>query len=473
MKPNTSINRRDFLWKTGGGFGALAMQGLLADSKEPQTIGTPSPILHHKPRVKRVVQLFMNGGASPMDTFDYKPTLKSQHGQRFDPGEGQLVESVTNSPGFKVMASPFEFQRHGQSGQWVSEVFPHIGSMVDELTFLMSMHSPSNVHGIASYMQNTGFTLPGFPCVGAWISYALGKISRNLPEFVVMPDPRGLPYNNLANFSSGFLPAKHQGTVIQPSSKTPIPFLNPPEASDNITPVGETEGLQLLHQLNQAHLKTSGGDQLLESRMQSYEDAARLQLLAPELFDLGKETDAVKKLYGLDDEETKDFGTRCLMARRMLERDVRFIQIWSGAGGPKNNWDNHANIHKELPWIANQVDRPIAGLLTDLKQRGLLDETIVVFATEFGRTPGSQNSDGRDHHPYGFSVWMAGGGIRGGTVHGSTDEIGFHAEENPHYVTDVHATIMHQLGLHPHRLHVPGHQRLERDYGNVISEILA
>jgi hypothetical protein len=465
MKQNLSINRREFLWKTGGGFGALALQGLLADT-------TPSHARfpHHKPLAKRVVQLFMNGGTSPMDTFDYKPTLKAQHGERFDPGEGQLVESVTNSPGFKVMASPFEFQRRGQCGQWVSEVFPHIGSMVDELAFLMSMHSPSSVHGIASYMQNTGFTLPGFPCVGAWVSYALGKINRNLPEFVVMPDPRGLPYNNLANFSSGFLPAKHQGTVIQPSSQTPIPFLHPPETASGITAEGESDGLNLLQKLNAAHLQSLGGDQLLESRMQSYEDAARLQLLAPELFDLTKETSAVKTLYGLDAEETKDFGTRCLMARRMLERDVRFIQIWSGAGGPSNNWDNHSNIHKELPWIARQVDLPIAGFLKDLKATGLLEDTLVIWTTEFGRMPFTQGESGRDHNGGTFVSWLAGGGVQAGTSMGQSDRWAWKAE-TPIWCYDLHATVLHLLGIDHTKLTFR-HNGLDRRLTDVHGEIL-
>jgi hypothetical protein len=465
MKQNLSINRREFLWKTGGGFGALALQGLLADT-------TPSHARfpHHKPLAKRVVQLFMNGGTSPMDTFDYKPTLKAQHGERFDPGEGQLVESVTNSPGFKVMASPFEFQRRGQCGQWVSEVFPHIGSMVDELAFLMSMHSPSSVHGIASYMQNTGFTLPGFPCVGAWVSYALGKINRNLPEFVVMPDPRGLPYNNLANFSSGFLPAKHQGTVIQPSSQTPIPFLHPPETASGITAEGESDGLNLLQKLNAAHLQSLGGDQLLESRMQSYEDAARLQLLAPELFDLTKETSAVKTLYGLDAEETKDFGTRCLMARRMLERDVRFIQIWSGAGGPSNNWDNHSNIHKELPWIARQVDLPIAGFLKDLKATGLLEDTLVIWTTEFGRMPFTQGESGRDHNGGTFVTWLAGGGVQAGTSMGQSDRWAWKAE-TPIWCYDLHATVLHLLGIDHTKLTFR-HNGLDRRLTDVHGEIL-
>ena len=474
MSISKAMQRREFLWKTGAGFGAVALNGMLAQETGNMLLTQESKHLHHRPKIKRVVQLFMNGGVSPMDTFDYKPALKPLHGQRFDPGKGQLVESVTNSPGFKVMDSPFQFKQHGQCGQWVSDVFPQIGGIVDDLAFLMSMHSTSNVHGIASYMQNTGFTLPGFPCFGSWVSYALGKLNRNLPEFVVMPDPRGLPYNNLGNFSSGFLPAKHQGTVIQPSSKTPIPFLNPPENIQEITPQSEADGLGLLKSLNQLHLAASGGDQWMESRMQSYEDAARLQLLAPELFDLGHETAAVKSLYGLDSEETRDFGTRCLIARRMLERDVRFIQIWSGAGGPSNNWDNHSNIHTELPWIARQVDQPIAGFIKDLKATGLLDDTLVIWTTEFGRMPFTQGESGRDHNGGTFVTWLAGGGIRPGTQIGQSDPWGWKAE-TPIWCYDLHATVLHLLGINHERLtyrHNGLDRRLTDVHGEVLSKIL-
>lgn len=470
MNIPSSIQRRDFLGKLGGGFGALALQSILANDISKSIRPPISNSIHHRPRIKRVVQLFMNGGVSPMDTFDYKPALRKLNGQRFDPGSGQLVESVTNSPGFKVMDSPFKFKQNGQCGQWVSEVFPHMGGIVDDLSFLMSMQSTSNVHGVASYMQNTGFTLPGFPCVGSWVSYALGKLNRNLPEFVVMPDPRGLPYNNKGNFSSGFLPAKHQGTVIQPSSKTPIPFLKPPKEAEGITEQSESAGLDLLNTLNASHLAASGGDQQMESRMQSYENAARLQLLAPELFDLNSEPESVKSLYGLQEDETRDFGTRCLVARRMLERDVRFIQIWSGAGGPSNNWDNHSNIHKELPWIARQVDLPIAGFLKDLKATGLIDDTLVIWTTEFGRMPFTQGESGRDHNGGTFVSWLAGGGIRPGTRIGQSDPWAWKAE-NPIMCYDLHATVLHLLGI-DHELLTYRHNGLDRRLTDVHGEVL-
>jgi hypothetical protein len=475
MTPSDTMHRRAFLWKSGAGFGALALDQLLAETEETGTIGMSPPHRHHPPRARRVVQLFMNGGVSPMDTFDHKPALVPLNGKRFDPGDGQVVESVTNSPGFPVMASPFAFRQQGQCGQWVSEVFPHMGGMVDDLAFLMSMQSTSNVHGIASYMQNTGFALPGFPCAGAWVSYALGKINRNLPEFVVMPDPRGLPYNNLGNFSSGFLPAKHQGTVIQPTHANPVPFLHPSGAFPSINARSESDGLKLLRQLNGFHLAYSGQDQMLTSRMESYENAARLQLMAPELFDLSQESELVKSLYGMDAEETRDFGQRCLTARRMLERDVRYIQIWSGAGGPSNNWDNHANIQKELPWIARQVDLPIAGFIKDLKATGLLDDTLVIWTTEFGRMPFTQGQSGRDHNGGTFVTWLAGAGVRPGTRMGVSDPWGWKAE-TPIWCYDLHATLLHLLGVDHTRLtfrHNGLDRRLTDVHGELLTPIMA
>src|SRR5688572_22761579 len=273
------LSRRDMLWRVGGGFAGLALAHLL---RQDHLLAGDRPLPHFAPRAKRVIQLFMNGGVSPMDTFDHKPRLAELHGQRFDPGGGQLVESVTNSPGFKVLKSPFEFRRHGQSGRWVSSVFPAMAKIVDELTFVMSMASKSNVHGLASYMQNTGFVMPGFPAMGAWISYGLGRLNDNLPAFVVMPDPRGLPYNNEGNFSAGFLPASHQGTVVRASAATPIDDLFPPARAKHVTRDSEVDGLALLRGLNRGHLERWPGDSRLEARIESYELAARMQSAAPE-----------------------------------------------------------------------------------------------------------------------------------------------------------------------------------------------
>jgi hypothetical protein len=463
---SAAFNRRHFLLRSGGGFGGIALARTLGI--EGENFRT------HAPKAKRVIQLFMNGGVSQMDTFDPKPRLKELDGKRFDPGAGQLVESVTNSPGFKVLASPFDFKQHGQSGRWVSSVFPHIAGIVDELAFLTSMTSKTNVHGLGSYMQNTGFTLPGFPCMGAWLSYGLGKISRDLPEFVVMPDPKGLPYNNLGNFSSGFLPAKHQGTVINVKGEAPINFLFPPKEANQITPKSESDGLELLGSLNQSYARRFPSDSQLEARLESYELAARMQLSAPEVFDLSSETQATKKLYGLDDETTGDFARRCMTGRRMLERGVRFVQIWSGAGGPSNNWDNHANISTELPKMARQVDQPIAALVRDLKSRGMLEDTLVIWTTEFGRMPFSQGQAGRDHNGGTFVTWLAGAGIKPGSAYGQSDEWGWKAQKET-WCYDLHATILHLLGIDHEKLTVRHNgidRRLTDVHGRVIDEIL-
>ena len=460
--------RRHFIEQLGGGFGSLALAQVLGGNASAQ-------LRHHAPKAKRVIQLFMNGGVSQMDTFDPKPQLDKLHGKGFDPGDGQLVESVTSSPGFKVLRSPFEFKQHGECGRWVSSVFPNIATIVDELAFILSMTSSTNVHGLGSYMQNTGFTLPGFPCVGAWVSYALGRISENLPDFIVLPDPNGLPYNNYGNFTSGFLPTKHQGTVIQTASANPIQFINPPAGAAHITPASESDGRALLQKLNRQHLQAWPQDDRLEARIESYEMAARMQLSAPEVFDFSKESPAVKKLYGLEGKETGDFGKRCLLARRMIERGVRFVQVWSGAGGPTNNWDNHANIVKELPHMTRQVDQPISALIRDLKSRGLLDDTLVIFTTEFGRMPFSQGQGGRDHNGGTFVTWLAGGGTRPGSAYGASDEWGWKAEK-PVWCYDLHATLLHLLGIEHEKLtfrHQGIDRRLTDVHGHVIEEILA
>ncbi len=422
------MNRRDFLWHTGGGFGGLALAHLL---------GAQTPLradlnggLHHKAKAKRVIQLFMNGGVSQVDTFDYKPELVKRHGEKVDFG---LTAAATSTPG-AVMKSPFKWTQHGQCGRWVSEVFPHIAQHVDDLAFLMAMASKTNVHGPASYMQNTGFVLPGFPCMGAWISYGLGALKDNLPTFVVLPDPKGLPYNNAGNFSAGFLPASHQGTIIRPTAPVPIADLRPPASAKQITGESEADTLKLLDRLNRAHLADNPGDSRLEARIASYELAAKMQLAAPEALDLSKETKETHQLYGTDALPTADFARNCLTARRLLERGVRFVQIWSGTGGASKNWDNHTDIPKELPFIAGQVDRPIAALLHDLKSRGLLADTLVVWTTEFGRMPFTQGSTGRDHNGGTFVTWLAGAGVKGGVSHGESDAFGFETAKDQYVV---------------------------------------
>lgn len=470
-----ATNRRTFVSHAAGGFAGIALAQLLGENG--LRAGNPSfnGGIHHPAKVKRVVQLFMNGGASPMDTFDPKPRLAELNGQQFDPGGDAKVESVTGSPGFKLLKSPFPFKQHGECGRWVSSVFPHVAAVVDDLTFLMSMVSKSNVHGLASYMQNTGFTLPGFPCMGAWISYALGRITDELPAFVVMPDAKGLPYNNQGNFSAGFLPAQHQGTLVKASADNPIAHLRPPQEAEYISDQSEAKGRELLADLNNHHLTKRPGDDRLQARIESYELAARMQLSAPDLFDLNGETETITQMYGIDTSTTADFGRRCLLARRMLERGVRFVQVWSGPGGPSKNWDNHQNIDQELPFIARQVDQPIAALVRDLKARGMFEDTLIVWTTEFGRMPFSQNGTGRDHNAGTFVTWLAGAGVKPGIAYGRSDEWGWKAIQ-PIWGYDLHATILHLLGIDHQRLtfkHNGIDRRLTDVHGHVLHDILA
>jgi hypothetical protein len=471
--------RRDFLGDIGSGLGGIAIASLLGGDRLLAD-GSPRPELngglHHRARAKRVIQLFMNGGASQCDLFDYKPALVQKDGRPFDPGKGQHVEASTSVPG-AIMKSPYTWARHGQTGRWVSSALPHTAGVVDELAFLMAMTSISNVHGPAAYLQNTGFSLPGFPAMGAWISYGLGSLRDNVPAFVALPDHRGLPYNGRSAFTSGFLPANHQGMVVNAAGQDPISHLRPPSSAKQVTPESRAAGLDLLREMNAAHLAEHPGDSRLRARMESYELAARLQLSAPELLDLTKETAATKKLYGLDEPATAGFGRNCLLARRMIERGVRFVQVWSGNGGGSGNWDNHGNIAGELGFIAKSMDKPAAGLLLDLKSRGLLDDDVLlIWTTEFGRMPFSQGSTGRDHNGGTFVSWFAGAGIKRGVAHGESDEWSWKAARNATTCYDFHATILHLLGIDHERLtfyHNGINRRLTDVHGKVIREVLA
>ncbi len=474
--PSIHSSRRDFLWNAGGGLGGLALasllgsEGLLADMPRPNSEFNGG--LHHKARAKRVIQLFMNGGVSQMDTFDYKPELIKRHGEKVDFG---LKAAATSVPG-NVMKCPFEWKQYGQTGRWVSGVLPHMADCVDDLAFLMAMQSKTNVHGPGSYMQNTGFLTPGFPCMGAWISYGLGRLTDDLPAFVVLPDARGLPYNQAGNFSSGFLPVAHQGTVIRPTAPVPISDLFPPKSAAAITPASEADGLKLLDTLNRDHLKDNPGDTRLEARISSYELAARMQLSAPEVLDLTKESSATHTLYGTADKQCADFARNCLTARRMVERGVRFVQVWSGMGGPKGNWDNHTDIPTELPFIAGSVDKPIAGLIQDLKARGLFEDTLLIWTTEFGRMPFTQGSTGRDHNGGTFLTWLAGAGVQAGATYGQSDDFSYKAAVGGTWCYDLHATILHLLGIDHERLTVRHNgidRRLTDVHGQVIEEVLA
>jgi hypothetical protein len=469
--------RRNFLCSISGGFAGLALAQLLghdANADEP-----PAPRadlnggLHHRAKVRRVIQLFMNGGMSPMDTWDYKPVLAQMHGQKL--GATTKLEGATAMQG-PLMKSPYEFAQHGQCGRWVSSLFPEQAKLVDEMTFLMAMQGRSNVHGQSAYLMNNGFLLPGFPCMGAWISYALGNLSDNLPTFIVLPDGRGLPYNGRGCFTAGFLPAVHQGTVIKAGAPQPIPDLFASEKVAFATRAADTEGLALLNEMDRAHAAAHAGDSRLEARIAGYELAAKMQLSAPEAFDVMREPESARQAYGIDDKVTGDFGRRCLLATRLIERGVRFVQVWSGPEGATNNWDNHGDILTQLPPMTASVDKPVAALLRDLRARGLADDTLVIFTTEFGRTPFSQGSTGRDHNCGSFVSWLWGAGLKPGIALGQSDDWGYQAVTDVTTGYDMHATILHLLGIDHEKLTVRrngANRRLTDVHGKVIREVLA
>lgn len=461
------MTRRNFLWNSGGGLGGIALTDVMRAAE--------GRALDHPAKAKRVIQLFMSGAASQCDTFDYKPRLIAKNGENWDPGE--KVELFQSTPG-AVMKSPWDWKQYGQSGKWMSSLVPHLASCADDMTFFPSMISKSNVHGPATFLQGSGFVLPGYPSMGSWISYALGSMNKNLPDFVVLPDSRGYAPNGPGNWSNGFLPAGHQGTMIRASSANPIYDLNPPESAKFITPGSEKDGLRVLEELNRAHLRGREDDSRLEARIASYEMAAHLQVSAPEVLDISKESDATRQLYGLDEKITEDFGRNCLIARRLLERGVRFVQVWSGAdnGFPRRNWDSHEDIAKDHGQMGTEMDKPAAALLKDLKSRGMLDDTIVYWTTEFGRMPCSQGSKGRDHNPFCFTSWLAGGGFKGGMTYGSSDDWSFKPAEHPIYGYDIHATVLHLLGLNHEKLsfrHNGIDRRLTDVHGHVIREVIA
>ena len=471
-----AISRRELLWQLGGGLGGIALAQMLGS--EAALAGGESRAalrggLHHPAKAKRVVQFYMSGAASQCDTFDYKPLLIERNGQKWDPGE--KVELFQSEPGH-CFASPWKWRQYGECGKWMSDLVPRLGECVDDIAFVHSLQSKSNVHGPATFMQATGFVLPGFPSVGSWISYGLGSMNDNLPTFVVLPDARGFAPNGPMNWSAGFLPAEHQGTMIRPSAKNPIADLFPPEGT--VTPESERDTRELLGELNRRHLAEREGDSRLDARIRSYELAARLQLSAPDVLDLSGEPEHIQRMYGLGDPITEDFGRNCLVARRLLERGVRFVQVWSGAdnGHPRRNWDSHEDLAKDHGELGRSMDVSCAAMIRDLKQRGMLEDTLLLWTTEFGRMPCSQGSKGRDHNPFGFTNWLAGGGIRGGVSYGATDEWSYKAIENPVYCYDVHATLLHLLGIDHERLTVRHNgidRRLTDVHGHVISELLA
>ena len=480
------LSRRDFLWQSGGGLGGMALTTMLG--REPLLAkGVLSGTLHHPPKAKRVIQLFMGGAASHLDTFDFKPALIRHHGEKSDFGEH--VEAFQNGLG-PWMQSPFAFARHGQSGKHLSEAVAPLSEVVDDLAFVHNLVGKTGVHSQATYLQATGFQRPGFPGMGSWVSYALGSENENLPTFVVLPDHRGYASNGPKNWASAFLPTHTQGTTIFPQRENPIPDLHPKAAF--VTPASHRAGIDLINQLNAGYAETRPGDDRLEARIQTYELAARLQLSATEALDIAKEPDHVLKLYGIErepkqypktinaPEETEYFGRKCLIARRLIERGVRFVQIWSGDDNshPRRNWDSHEDIERDHGSLALGMARGASGLIRDLKQRGLLEDTIIHWTTEFGRMPSTQGRKGRDHNPYVFTNWLCGGGIRGGVTAGQSDEWGYKPLDraNPTQVYDIHATMLHLLGIDHKQLTIRHNgidRRLTDVHGHVVNDLLA
>lgn len=471
MNHGMDLSRREFLTRSGGGMGGLALtsllgqEGMLAGSKVLAADGTAASGMHHPAKAKSVIWLFMNGGPSGIDLFDHKPALEKLDGQRF-PGE---IDTLFPHPG-PIMRSPFKFRRHGDSGITVSEVYPHIAKHVDDITLLNACGSKAQNHVPACYMVNSGIMRAGYPNIGSWVTYGLGTANRELPGFVVMYDHRSAPEGGANLWDAAFLPSANQGVPFRPS-RHPILYLKRPP---KISAQSQKSQLDLLQRLNHMHLEKNPSEQELQARIESFETAYRMQMSAPEIVDTSHETQATERLYGLDQDDCRPFGTQLLMARRMVERGVRFIQIYHG--GWNNNWDNHSGLEEQHRQLCQETDRPIAGLLADLKQRGLLDDTLVIWGGEFGRTPTSQDRDGRDHNPYGFSMWMAGGGVKRGFSYGETDELGYKPVENPVSMHDLHATILHLTGLDHERLTYPFNgrdQSLVNDLGSVVREILA
>jgi hypothetical protein len=468
--PLPLFDRRGFLTWTSAGLGAVALATLLERDARAQP---PRP--HHEPRARRAVHICLCGALSQVDSFDHKPALARLHGR-------SLVASERPDVFFGQVGllrqSDWPFRRRGQSGLWVSDLFPHIGQVADELTVIHSMVAETSNHTPATFQENSGFRLNGFPSLGSWLSFGLGSETDNLPAFVVLPDSRGLPAGGSINWSSGFLPAEHQGVALR-TRGTPLDDLVPARP---VAAGAEQATRDLASALNALHAAERPGEDALAARLQSYTLAARMQTSVPEVADLGRETAATRALYGLDRPETTDFGSACLLARRLLERGVRFVQLYSGGsfGNPRINWDGHEDMRANHGQEALRIDRPVAGLLHDLRRRGMLDDTLVLFTTEFGRTPFTQSAanvlgTGRDHNQYGFSVWLAGAGLRHGLSYGATDEVGWRAVEDVVPWPDFHATVLHLLGIDHERLtflHNGIQRRLTNVHGRVIRELL-
>ncbi len=492
------IPRRHFLTDIGMGFTGLALGAMLhrdgvlraAESGTPgmaassgHAHGQPA---HFPARVKSVIWLFMVGGTSHMESFDPKPELNKYAGK-----------TIAESPYKKTLESPhlkenlrefvaglhkvqpkiypmqIGYRPRGKSGIEVSDWYPHVGDCIDDIAVVRSMWTTDNDHGAQLQFHTGRHALEGpYPTIGSWVRYGLGSVNDNLPSFVVLGKPIADCCGGTEAHGGNYLGPEYSGVQLAVDPNNPLAF-NTPSAWAQVTADEQRRKFELINRLNRTAGAAYPDDPALRARIKSYELAFRMQTAVPEVMKFAEEAEHTKKLYGLDQDVTRTFGQQCLAARRLVERGVRFVQVFHGSNGGAGEWDAHSNLKSGHEKLCAQTDKPIAGLLRDLKQRGLLDETLVLWGTEFGRTPGAEGSNGRDHHPYGFSIWLAGGGVKGGTVHGATDELGFHAVEHRHYVTDLHATVLHQLGLDSRRLEIPGRKRLDMDHGSVIKDVLA
>ena len=468
-------HRRDLLGSLGA-LGTAALAGLLTRDGRSRTDGPGSDFMIPA-KAKRAIQITLVGGMSHIDSFDPKPALKKLNGKTLE----------TDSPPdlffgqMGLLRQPdWEFKPRGKSGLEISDLFPHIAKQADKLTILRSMVTDSANHTPALFVENSGFQFNGYPAMGSWLSYGLGSVAEDLPAFVVLPDGRSGPNGAASNWTNGFLPAEHQGVALLPGQQ-PVRDLNPAQA---VSSEEEKASREFLRQTNRAHLETAGGEASLAARLKSYELAARMQLAVPEVNDLTRESEETLKLYGMDNRATLNCGRRCLLARRLLEKGVRFVQVYSGgaiAGTPRHSWDAHENVKENHGAEALRIDQPVAGLLEDLGRRGMLADTLVLFTTEFGRTPFTQSAKGtvgpgRDHNKYGFSCWMAGAGLKPGVAHGATDEVGWKAVEQPVTWNDFHATALHLLGIRHDRLtyyHNGIRRRLTNVHGELVESILS
>ena len=480
--PTRPTNRRTFLADLSTGLGGIALGSMLAS--DGFSADSVSPLPHTAPRVKSVIWLFMIGGTSHVESFDPKPALNAYAGKAigdtpykdvlsspFLKNERDLFDNFERKKRTTIFPMQVGFRKRGESGLEVSDWWPHVGDCADDLSVIRSMWTEDIDHGAQLQFhtgrhRNDGF----FPTIGSWVSYGLGTLNGNLPEFIVLGKPLADCCGGMEAHRANYLGPQYDGVPLGVDPENATPFIAPEKG---VFVEEQRSQFDLIGRLNRMTANRYPDDTAIRARIRAYELAFNMQMAVPEVVSLNTETKTTQELYGLNRPATRQYGRQLLTARRLVERGVRFVQVYHGGNGGAGGWDAHKKLKVNHARVCQQVDQPIAALLKDLKQRGLLDETLVVWATEFGRTPGSQNGDGRDHHPFGFSVWMAGGGIKGGIAHGATDELGFHAVENRHYVTDIHATVMQQLGIDPRQLEVPGRKRLERDFGQPIKEIIA